>query len=161
MEYVWIGFEKDININIVMNAIKERFNLLKCYRYDNIEQLADILKELKMNYIREYKSIIFYEINKNNSEFPIILEFPWFDDLAEEVRIDVYIAYYLSRVLKCKTITDGTGLGIDGDIPYQDIIFDNGNAFLVDDMETKFCGDGDRGLKFVRKLDLKEISRNL
>lgn len=27
--------------------------------------------------------------------------------------------------------------------------------------ETKFCGDGDRGLKFVRKLDLKEISRNL
>lgn len=161
MNCVWIGFEKDTGIDTVINALEERFNILKSYRYNSFEELGNILEELKSSNVNDRNFTVFYEVKKNNSEFPIVLEFLHFNDLVEEMRIDVYIAYYLSTLLKCRTITDGTGLGIDNDIPYQDIVFDNGNAFLVDDMETKFYGDGNCNLKLIRKLDLKEICRRV
>lgn len=54
---------------------------------------------------------------------------------------------------KCKTITDGLGFG-DDNSEYWDIIFDKGIAYLADDLETLFYGDGDKKLKIVRKIDV-------
>lgn len=77
--------------------------------------------------------------------------------MEEVIRSELVAAYYLSRDLKCKTITDGSGFGTDNS-GYWDIVFDNGRAFLVDDLETKFWGDREKPLKYVKEFSFQELT---
>lgn len=155
VDYAWIGFDKKIDSEIIIDILKERFNLSNCYEY-SIEQLLELLGTLNLNNVREDASIVFYEVMKNESEFPVVWEFIWFPDLQNGIRVDLIIAYYLSETLRCKTITDGSGFGLD-DSSYWSVVFDGGRVFLVDDLETKFCGDVDNQLKIVKELSIQEV----
>ncbi len=159
MEAVWIGLDGQISIELILHALKERFNLSKCLEC-SLDTLCELLESLNLKNIHDDKSIVFYTIKKNESEFPTVIEFLWFEDYLPGVRIDIYIAYYLSRVFNCWTITDATGLGIDKNVPYWDIVFDCGKAYLGDDSGTKFFDEGEEPVKLVRELDLNEIIPN-
>lgn len=158
MSYAWVGFEREINPEIIIDILKEKFNLSNCYEC-NISQLERFSNKLNFGCASKNVSVVLYEVTRNESEFPVIWEFISFPDLHYGVRVDLVIAYYLSSSLNCKTITDGTGLGIDSS-EYWDVIFDNGKVFLVDDLNTKFYGDGDNRLKFVKELDLHELIKS-
>ncbi|GEP64140.1 hypothetical protein CBE01nite_19080 [Clostridium beijerinckii] len=77
-------------------------------------------------------------------------------DFDDQTRVDVYIAYKLSILLQCKTITDGTYYGDDSS-EYWNIIFDKGEPSLADDLETEFLGDGDGKVKIIRRMALEEL----
>lgn len=159
MDFLWIGFDKEIEIDRVCSFIKDELNLKECNEYDfaKYEDLEKILKRLKINTFIENGISAFYEITRNKSEFPLIIEFASLKDLKNQTRVDVYIAYKLSILLQCKTITDGTYFG-DDSCEYWDIIFDKGEPFLADDLETQFSGDGDCKIKIVRKMTLEELN---
>ncbi|EKQ54535.1 MULTISPECIES: hypothetical protein [unclassified Clostridium] len=161
MDFVWVGFDKEININRVCSFIKEKFNLKECNEYDlaRYEDFVEILRRLKIDTFMENDVSAFYEIRRNKSEFPLIIEFSSLKDLENEARIDIYLAYKLSIILQCKTITDGTYLG-DDISEYWDIIFDKGEPFLADDSGTKFCDDRDGKIKIIRKMTFEELKLN-
>lgn len=152
MNAVWIGFDRYIDISKIHNFIKKEFGIKNCYKVDS-NSIGLLLKRLGLNDITENENIVFYEIKENNSEFPLVIEFLYLKDLPIEMKINIYIAHKLSILFKCKTITDGVGFG-DDNSEYWDIIFDKGIAYLADDLETLFYGDGDKKLKIVRKIDV-------
>jgi hypothetical protein len=115
-----------------------------------------LLNTLNLKNIKEGASIVFYKVIKNESEFPVVWEFIWFPDLQNGIRSDLVIAYYLSEILNCKTITDGSDFGLDAS-SYWGIVFDGGRVFLVDDLETRFYGDGDNVLKIIKELNIQEV----
>lgn len=158
MDFVWVGFDKDINIDKVCSFIKERFNLEESNEYDSAKykDLEKILKRLKIDTLMENNVSAFYEIRRNESEFPLIIEFSYLKDLAIKARLDIYLAYKLSSLLQCRTITDGINFGDDSS-EYWDIIFDKGEPFLADDLGTKFCDDGDGKIKIIRKMTFEEL----
>lgn len=158
MDFVWIGFDKEINVDIVCSFIKEEFNLKECNEYD-LNKFDEILNRLKQDNSIEHNISAFYEIKRNESEFPLIMEFDYLKDLDIKARLDIYIAYKLSIILQCKTITDGTYLGNDNS-EYWNIIFDKGEPFLADDLGTKFYGDGDGKLKIIRNMTFEELKLN-
>lgn len=161
MNFVWVGFDKEINIDKVCSFIKEKFNLKECNEYDlaKYEDLEKKLKQLKIDTFMENCVSAFYEIRRNKSEFPLIIEFSYLEDLAIKARLDIYLAYKLSILFQCMTITDGTHFGDDSS-EYWDIIFDEGEPFLADDLGTKFCDDGDGKLKIIRKMTYEELKLN-
>ena len=158
MDFVWIGFDKEINIDKVCSFIKEKFNLKECNEYDlaKHEELENILKRLKIDTFMENDVSAFYEIKRNKSEFPLIIEFSSLKDLAIKSRLDIHLAYELSILLQCRTIVDGTHFGDDSS-EYWDIIFDKGEPFLVDDLSTEFYDDGNGKLKIIRKMNFEEL----
>lgn len=155
MKWVWIGFDREINSETIINVLKDKFNLSACYEYE-MENLAELLDNLNLRNVNEEPSIVFYQVIKNESEFPIIWEFISFPDLEGVKRSELVIAYYLSEALNCKTITDGSGFGLDIS-EYWCIAFNSGKAFLVDDLDTKFSGYGENPLKYVKELDLQKV----
>lgn len=158
MELAWVGFDREINSDSVKNILKDKFSLLACYEY-NIEELPKLLHKLNLKNVYEDPSIVFYQVIKNESEYPIVWEFISFPDLIGVSRSELVLAYYLSKALNCKTITCGYGFGLDIS-EYWNIVFDNGKAFLVDDLDTKFSGYGENKLKFIKEMDLQKIVKN-
>lgn len=158
MRFLWVGFDKEIEIDRVCSFIKDEFNLKECNEYDfaKYEDLEKILKRLKIDTFMENDISAFYEIIRNKSEFPLIIEFTSLKDLENEARVDIYIAYKLSILLQCKTITAGTYFGDDSS-EYWDIIFDKGEPFLADDLDTEFYGDGHCKIKIIRKMTFEEL----
>ncbi|MFL0248289.1 hypothetical protein [Candidatus Clostridium stratigraminis] len=155
MNFAWVGFEREINSDIIINILKEKFNLSHCYGYET-SQLESWQNKLNLSNASKNPSVVFYEVTRNESEFPIVWEFVSFPDLHDWIRVDLVMAYYLSQSLNCKTITDGTGFGLDNS-EYWDIVFDNEKVFLVDDLNTKFYGDGHNRLKVVKEMDLQKL----
>lgn len=155
MKFAWVGFEREISPSIIIEVLKQKINLLYCYEYE-FSRLPEFLDIYKLSNVDEDPSIVFYEISKNESEFPVIWEFLSFLDLLCTIKNELAIAYHLSEALNCKIVTDGSGLGIDSS-EYWDVVFDKGKVFLVDDIETKFAGDGNGLLKYVKELNLQSI----
>lgn len=150
VDFAWVGFDREINSEMIIDVLKEKFSLSNCYEY-SMDKLPVLLNTLNLNNIKENTSIVFYEVTKNESEFPVVWEFILFPDLKNGIRSNLVIAYYLSEILNCKTITDGSDFGLDTS-SYWDIVFDGTRVFLVDDLETKFYGDGDNMLKIIKEL---------
>lgn len=144
MSYIWVGFDRRISPQLIIDVLKNKFRVSNVY---------ELQTEIDFKRINEDTKKVFYEIRENNSEFPVIWDFFFFSDFKDDVKARLYLAYYFSKFLKCKTITDGSGFGTDNS-PYWDIVFDKGKAFLVDDIETKFNGDGDELLKVVKELNI-------
>lgn len=158
MDFIWVGFDKEINIDKVCSFIKDEFDLKECneYDWDKFCELQEILKRLKLENIMENDMSAFYQVRVSQSEFPLIIEFTSLKDLDIKARLDIYIAYKLSILLQCKTITDGTHFG-DDTSEYWDIVFDKGQPFLANDLGTEFYGDGNNKLKIVRRMTLEEL----
>lgn len=150
---VWIGFERIIDIEIMRDFIKSEFDLKECYFY-TMDIIGELLESLGYESIPD--DIALYEVSKRDGEFPVMIDFLKLEKNELNIRIDIYIAYKLSKVLNCRTITDGSGFGSDSS-GYWSIIFDKGMPRLVDDLETKFMGDGDRELQIVRRMDIREL----
>lgn len=74
MQSAWVGFDQEICPENIIESLKERFNLSACYEY-KIETLSELLNELKLSDVQEDESIAFYEVMRNESEFPVIWEF--------------------------------------------------------------------------------------
>lgn len=92
MNFIWIGFDKEVNVNKLCSYIKNKFSLRECNQYDlsKYEELDKILKRLKINTFMENNVSAFYEIHKNESEFPLIIEFSYLKDLDIKSRLDIY-----------------------------------------------------------------------
>lgn len=62
MNFIWIGFDKGVNIDKVCSFIKNEFNLKECNEYDwnKFDELEKILKQLKLSNIMEYYISTFY-----------------------------------------------------------------------------------------------------
>jgi hypothetical protein len=91
----------------------------------------------------------------NASEFPTLVTFDAFPgDSGMEVAIGLALARLFSESLRCRAVSDGSGLGGDS-LPYWSIIQDGDRAFLVDDCGSTFV-DGEGGpLRVVRELSLR------
>ncbi|CAI3615949.1 hypothetical protein [Clostridium neonatale] len=68
------------------------------------------------------------KLRRNESEFPLIIEFTSLKDLDIKSRLDIYLVYELLILLQCKTITDGTDFGDDSS-EYWNIVFDKEEPF--------------------------------
>lgn len=55
-----------------------------------------------------------------------------------------------------KTITDGADFGDDSS-EYWNILFNKGEPFLADNLDTEFYGDGHDKLKVIRKMTFEEL----
>ena len=158
MDFAWIGFDREVDINQVCLYVMDKFNLKECHEYDweKFDDLEEILKRLGLNTIMENHISAFYKVLRNDSEFPLVLEFSFLKDLPMKVSADIYVAYKLSVLLQCKTITDGTTCS-EKSSPYWDVIFDKGQAFLADDFDSKFCDAGDNIVEIMREITLEEL----
>lgn len=152
MSYIWVGFDREISPQLIIEVLKNKFMVSNCYEF-SLENFSKLQNELNFKIIDEDTKKVFYETIKNDSEFPIIWEFTFFSHFKDDIKAGLYLAHCFSKVLKCKTITDGSGFG-DDNSPYWDVVFDEGKIFLVDDLETKFSGDGDKLLKVVKELNI-------
>lgn len=99
------------------------------------------------------KADVFVFIIRNDSEFPLGLSVSAClhagCDFGEWLR---ELARVLSERFCAKAICDGTPYGDDGS-PYWSLIWDDGLAYLADDINTLYS-DGEGGpVRVVRKLD--------
>lgn len=95
-------------------------------------------------------------VERNESEFPVLVQFYQFPGPQDEQQIMPVMIELASRFadeFKCSTICDGSGHG-DDESPYWSMIWDHGVVYLADDAGTLF-GDGEGGpVRIVRELDL-------
>ncbi|KAJ48738.1 hypothetical protein BD780_000866 [Clostridium tetanomorphum] len=157
MNCVWVGFDREFNTELICNVTKEKFKLRECYCY-TINSIKEVLDRFESNSLVNSDDIAFYQVIRNESEFPLVLEFFRLKDVFTEMPTDIYLGYELSIALGCKTIVDGTGFGDDAS-PYWDIVFDKGCPYLADDLESKFCDEGGKKIQIIRQMELQELKR--
>jgi hypothetical protein len=76
-------------------------------------------------------------------DFPYVVDFACFPGPDDHcVNAGLVLARRLSSVLRCRAISEGSGMGDDGS-PYWCIIWDRRQAFLADDVDSAFAnGEG-------------------
>lgn len=66
MSYIWVGFDRKISPQLIIEVLKNKFRVSNVY---------ELQTEIDFKRINEDTKKVFYEIRENNSEFPVIWDF--------------------------------------------------------------------------------------
>jgi hypothetical protein len=156
MKFFYVGLGKNVTPKEIKEIIAKKFPDAILYQ-SSFEEVGTVLDRMNISNINdENKKLILFELNDNPSEFPCVIDFHIFQFEVPDMRIDIFLARYFSEILHCRTIADGTGLGL-GSSPYYSIVFDNGRAYLADDSFTKFAYDGEQAVRINKEIDIGNL----
>lgn len=134
MTGLWIGLSKIFKLDEIKSRFSDWFPSFKIIDSDGVLE-ASMIKN---------KTIAFH-IDKNESEFPCVIQIDWFPGKQDEkliMPVMIELARKFSITLKCNTICDGSGYGDDEAYPGDTIVWKEKRSYLADDYCTMF-GDGE------------------
>lgn len=139
-----IGFSKAIEEEDILKCLTQLFPKLEFQKVD-----LDSIAKLASN-----KTGFF--IYHSASDFPVRIEILFKQQKNTKER-EQYIAKAMSSMLSLRTIVGWQREGSSN--PYLNIVYEDGKAYLADDFESKYAGDGEKNVVIIEELiDRKEYS---